>query len=286
VTVNTSYDGELFYDVGTENTFYAAKLRSQPVTIPQEDMLHLRWMARDGICGISPITYAREAVGLAMAAEQHGAASFGNRATPGGVLKHPDTLSEEAAGRLRQQWKEKYQGPQNSAAPAVLEEGMEFQPFEISNEDRQFLETRRFQVEEIARIFRIPPHMIADLSRATFSNIESQSLDYVKNTLMAWLELWEGAIDRDLLRQSERDQGLTVSFDTARILRGTIKERFDAHKVAIESGIKTHNEVRLEEGLNPMDGGDTLLRPLNMAPVGAEFEGGANGDQAGSGNNE
>jgi len=269
VTINTTHSGELFYQLGLEDTFHAAKLADQPVMVPQEDMLHLRWMARDGVTGTSPIACAREAVGLSLAAEKHGAASFGNDATPGGVLEHPQNLSDEAASRLRKQRQEKFQGPANASAPAVLEEGMQFKPFELNNEDRQFLETRKFQVEEISRIFRVPPHMISQLDNATFSNIESQSLDYVKNTLMAWLELWESALDRDLLRNDEQDRGLHVKFDTNRILRGTIDQRFQAHQIALQTGIKSFNEVRLEEGLNPVQGGDQIMRPLNMGFVGS-----------------
>lgn len=280
VTIHTTPDGDIFYQVGVDDSPSGARLKTRDqAMIPQEDMLHLRWMARDGVCGISPIAYQREAVALSLAAEQHGAASFGNDATPGGVLKHPNNLSQEAAQRLRQQWQEKYQGPNKAGAPAVLEEGMEFEKLEISNEDRQFLETRRFQVEEVARIFRVPPHMIGDLSHATFSNIESQSLDYVKNTLMAWLELWESALARDLLSQQERDRGVRFEFDTQRILRGTISERFDAHTKAINNGIKTPNEVREEEGLNPVDGGNTLLRPLNLGRVGVTEDSEQGGDQ-------
>jgi HK97 family phage portal protein len=161
---------------------------------------------------------------------------------------------------------------------------MKFEPAKPSNEDQQFLESRRFQVEEIARIFRIPPHMIGHLDRATFSNIESQSLDYVKNTLMAWLELWEAALKRDLLREGERSRGQYIQFDTQRILRGTQKERYEAHQIALTNGIKSFNEVRKEEGLNPVAGGDQLMRPLNMGFVGQPDPGAA--DQSGDNTDE
>jgi HK97 family phage portal protein len=268
VTIYVAPDGDLFYQISRAGDWEHASLRNAPLMVPKEDIVHLRWMTRDGLEGISPIAYHREAIGLSLAAEQHGAASFNNGVRPSGTLIHPGQLSKEAADRLREQWHSEYGGSGNAGKTIVLEEGMKFEPAKPSNEDQQFLESRRFQVEEIARIFRIPPHMIGHLDRATFSNIESQSLDYVKNTLMAWLELWEAALKRDLLREGERSRGQYIQFDTQRILRGTQKERYEAHQIALTNGIKSFNEVRREEGLNPVAGGDQLMRPLNMGFVG------------------
>ena len=278
VTIYVAPDGDLFYQVSRAGDWEQAALRNAPLMVPKEDMVHLRWMTRDGLEGISPIAYHREAVGLSLAAEQHGAASFNNSVRPSGTLVHPGQLSKDAAERLREQWHGEYGGSGNAGKTIVLEEGMKFEPAKPSNEDQQFLESRRFQVEEIARIFRIPPHMIGHLDRATFSNIESQSLDYVKNTLMAWLELWEGALKRDLLRKSERSQGQYIEFNTRRILRGTQRERFEAHQIALNMGIMSVNEVRVEEGFNPIAGGDEHMRPLNMGTIGQPDPSSENGN--------
>lgn len=267
-TVYSAEDGTLFYQIAKLGTHDLAVLRDVPLLVPQEDILHLRWMPLDGIHGVSPITYAREAVGLSLAAEKHGAASFGNAAKPQGVLKHPAQLTRETAEKLREQWREVYQGPANAGKTMVLEEGMTFEPLKLSNEDAQFLESRKFQVEEIARIFRVPPHMIMHLERATFSNIEQQSLDYVTNTLMSWFELWESAMNRDLLRTKERQQGYYFEFDANRILRGNVKDRFASYATARQWGWMSVNDIRKKEGLNPIAGGDNYLQPANMVPVG------------------
>jgi HK97 family phage portal protein len=228
------------------------------------DVLHLRGFTSNGIVGVTPISHAREAIGLALAAENHGAQLFGNGATPGGVLIHQGKLSEEAAKRLKASWQAAHGGA-NRHGTAVLEEGLKWEQLGITNVDAQFLETRKFQRGEIASLFRVPPHLIGDLERATFSNIEQQSLEFVIHTLMPWVKRWEQRLSRQLLSERDRKTHF-LRFKVDGLLRGDIAGRYDAYAVAITNGWMNRNEVRALEGLNRQDGLDEFLSPLNLAP--------------------
>jgi len=232
-----------------------------------ENVMHIPGFGYDGVVGYSPITLARQAIGLAMATEEYGSRFFGNGARPGGVLKHPLKLSEEAYSRLSKSWDRRHQGLENSQRVAILEEGMDYAAIGIPPEDAQFLETRKFQVNEIARLYRIPPHMIGDLDRATFSNIEHQGIEFVVHTLQPWLVRWEQAIYRDLLSQAERKTYFAEHLVTA-LLRGDTKSRYEAYAVGRQNGWLSANDVRELENMNPVDGGDVYLVPLNMVPAG------------------
>lgn len=227
------------------------------------EMHHLRGLSSDGIVGLDVFDLLRETFGLTMATEQHGAAFFGNGANPGGVLEHPGKLGEEASSRLVKSWNARHQGAASASKLAVLEEGMQYRAIGVEPEKAQFLETRKFQVTDIARAFRIPPHMLADLDRATFSNIEHQSLEFVMHTLTPWLVRWEQALSRDLLtRERRRDHFFKFSVDG--LLRGDIKSRYEAYRTGREWGWLSVNDVRTKEDMNPVEGGDQYLVPLNM----------------------
>lgn len=275
VTIYETADGEIFYDVSPSNEFIRAMIGGSR-RLHSEDVHHVRGMSMDGIYGLSPISYARECVGLALATERHGARLFGNGARPSGVLTVPGTLSAEAAERLKDSWNRAQSGVENAHKTAVLEEGTEFKPLSMTSEDAQFLETRKFQVVEICRIFRVPPHKIAHLEDATFSNIEHQNLDYYNDCLMHHFEAIEAAMARDLLR----DPSLFVEFDVMRLLRGDAAARFEAYATGRNWGIFSVDEIRAREGLNPLpDGrGREYLRPLNMAVVGSGDTSGEGGD--------
>jgi hypothetical protein len=208
-----------------------------------------------------------QSIGVGLALEEYGARFFGNGARPGGVLKHPGILSEDALRRLQASWSADNEGLSNSHRMKILEEGLSYEAIGIPPEEAQFLESKKFQVNEIARWFRIPPHMLADLERATFSNIEEQGLEFVIYTLGPWLTRHEQAIERDLLTEAER-QTLFVEYLVNGLLRGNITSRFQAYQQALQSGWMNANEVRGLENMNPYDGGDTYLQPLNMAPAG------------------
>lgn len=247
---------------------YIYMLNGQEIPLSAERVFHLRGLGSDGVLGYSPIAMARQAIGLALATEEFGARFFGNGARPGIVLQHPGVLSEKARKNLRESWEERHGGLEKSHRIAILEEGMTIQEIGIPPEDAQFIQTRKFQITEIARIFRIPPHMLADLERATFSNIEHQSIEFVVHTLRPWLVRWEQAIHQRLFLPSERDTNF-AEFLVDGLLRGDIKSRYDAYAVGRQWGWLSADDVREMENMNPLpDGkGKMYMVPLNMVPA-------------------
>lgn len=235
-------------------------------TFLQKEIMHIRGMSFDGITGKAPVTIAREAFALAMAAEIHGAKTFGNGASLRGILKIPGVLKKDRAEQLRTQWTELYSGPENTGKTAVLEDGMEFQQISMSNHDAQFIESRKFQLEEIARIYRIPPHKIGHLEKATFSNIEHQDLEYYKNTLLPWLRRIEQAISFSLLT----DGNMFAEFLVDAVLRTDIKTRYEAYGIAIDKSFMKPNEARLKDNMNPDPELDKFVMPMNMKFIGDE----------------
>ncbi|MCB1715100.1 MAG: phage portal protein, partial [Candidatus Competibacteraceae bacterium] len=181
-------------------------------------------------------------------------------------LTHPGTLTDGPLKRLKAQWQDDYAGASNAGKTLVLEEGMDWKQIGLTNEDAQYLETRKFQRSEIASIYRIPPHLIGDLEKSTFSNIEHQGLEFVKYTMAPWFARWEQAISRDLLTERERDRYF-AEFLVDGLLRGDIKSRYDAYSVGRQWGWLSANDVRKLENMNPIDEGDEYLSPLNMIPA-------------------
>ena len=192
-------------------------MKGVTVNLPPSDVLHIPGLGFDGLVGYSPIAMAKNAIGMAIACEEYGAKFFANGATPGGILEHPGTVKDPA--KVRDSWNEAFGGSRNSNKVAVLEEGMKYTPISISPEQAQFLE---FQIDEIARIFRVPPHMVGDLEKSSFSNIEQQSLEFVKYTLEPWIVRWEQSINRVLLTESEK-AAYFVKFNVDGLLRGTTR---------------------------------------------------------------
>lgn len=231
-----------------------------------DEVLHLKGLSDDGLVGLSPIHEFRETLGLAIGTETYAARFFGNYANPGGVLTHPKTLSGPAVERLRAQWEQKHQGVENAHKVAVLEEGMTWQAIGVNPHDSQLLDSRKFSVSEIARIFRVPPHMLADLDRATFSNIEQQSIEFVVHTLRPWLVRWEQRLALALLTPKERASGLFIEFNVDGLLRGDIQSRYAAYAVGRQWGWLSPNDVRALENMNPREdkGGEAYHEPLNM----------------------
>lgn len=234
--------------------------------LPAWRVLHVRGLSGNGIKGYSPIRLAMQTIGLGLGAEEYGARLFGNGSKPGGVLVHPGKLSDTAFARLQKSWNADHQGLSNAHRLRILEEGMKFEETGINPEEAQFLETRRFQINEVARWFNVPPHMIADLDKATFNNIEELGIGFVVYSLGPWLVNLEQTIGLTLLSSDER-KTLFVEHLTAALLRGRTAERYEAYSTAIQTGIMSPNEVRDLENLNPYDGGDVYLLPLNMAPA-------------------
>ena len=231
------------------------------VIYSQDQIMHIRWMSDDGINGMLPVELARDAIGLARACEIHGARYFGNGARPGVVLVTPNEMKSETAAQLRDNWERMHRGADRSSRTAVLTGGLDAKELTgASNQESQFLETRRFQIEEICRIFRVPPHLVGDLTRSSFSNIEQQSIDFVQHSLLPWLRRFEAAFERDLIT----DEALFAEFDTRGFLRGDATMRAAYYQTLYNLGVASINEIRGWESLDPVDGGDERFVQLNM----------------------
>jgi len=239
---------------------------SQQIWINGERIWHLKAFG-DGMWGYSPVELMRNAIGLTLGLEKFGGKFFGNGARPGGVLEHPGKLGPEAGKNLRASWNEMHMGLDNAQKVAILEEGLKWHEIGMPNDDAQFLETRKFQVGEIARIYRVPPHMIGDLERATFSNIEELGIEFVQYTMVPWLTRWEQSIRQNLMVESERKRYYS-EFLVDGLLRGSTLSRYQAYQSGIQSGWFTRADAREKENLNPIDGLEAPLVPLNMTEEG------------------
>lgn len=258
MTVDRNNKGEIYYIYNKEGQTYPLR---------NNEVLHIPGLGFDGLIGYSPIAMAKNAIGMAIATEEYGAKFFANGANPGGVLEHPGVVKDPA--RVRDSWNSVYQGSGNAHRVAVLEEGMKFNSIGIPPEQAQFLQTRKFQINEIARIFRIPPHMIGDLEKSSFSNIEQQSLEFVKYTLDPWVVRWEQAIKRALLSESEKRQYF-VKFNVDGLLRGDYQSRMTGYSIARQNGWMSANDIRRLEDMNLIPeelGGDRYLTNGNMVDI-------------------
>ena len=246
------------------------------VKLRRENILHIPGLGFDGLIGYSPIAMAKNAVGLALATEDYGATFFANGANPGGVLEHPGVIKPEQADRLRESWQSQFGGA-NAHKVAVLEEGLKFHQMSIPPEQAQFLETRKFQINEIARIFRVPPHMVGDLEKSSFSNIEQQSLEFVKYTLDPWVVRWEQSLQQALILPSEKAT-IFIKFNLDGLLRGDYQSRMQGYSTGIQNGFMSVNDVRGLEDMNLLtaeEGGDLHFVNGNMvklADVGAAYK--------------
>ncbi len=266
MTVDRDENGRLYYSYQRTNGD-APTMKGTTVTLRPSDILHIPGLGFDGLVGYSPIAMAKNAIGMAIACEEYGAKFFANGAAPGGVLEHPGTIKDPA--RVRESWQSTFGGSGNANKIAVLEEGMKYTPISISPEQAQFLETRKFQINEIARIFRVPPHMVGDLEKSSFSNIEQQSLEFVKYTLDPWVIRWEQALMRSLLSSEEKSE-FFVKFNLDGLLRGDYASRMSGYAIGRQNGWMSANDIRELENLDriPADeGGDLYLINGNMLPL-------------------
>ncbi|MBO6542303.1 MAG: phage portal protein [Alphaproteobacteria bacterium] len=251
---------EVKQDPNTFKLIYRVAVRDgQILEVPQSSMFHVRDFTENGFEGVSRLKQGADSIGLALASERWGAQLFGNGARPSGILSTDGKLGAEQMKLIAESWKSAH-GGKNALGTAVLDGGMKFSPLVMNNTDAQFLETRKFQVNEIARIYRIPPHMLADLDKASFSNIEHQSLEFVKYTLMPWLRRIESAINTQLIDTD----GVYAEFLVDGLLRGDVKARYEAYQIAISIGVMSPNEVRALENLNPREGGDEFIPAENI----------------------
>lgn len=240
---------------------------ADPVWFRADQVWHTRLFGMDGVLGLSPITVLREALGAALAVQEYGGRFFSNGASPSGVLKHPMRLTPEAYQRLRDSWTAQQGGLTNAHKPAILEEGMDWTQIGIPPEDAQFLETRKFDRSQVAGIFRVPAHLVNDLEKATFSNVEHLDIGFVKHSLMPYLVKIEKSAQRDLIPERERAD-LFVEHLVDGLLRGDFATRTQGYATLVQAGIMTPNEAREKENMNALDGLDVPLQPLNMVPVG------------------
>ncbi len=274
MNVDRDDKGQIYYEYRTSSD--DAPINKQAtVKLKPYDVLHISGLGFDGLVGYSPIAMAKNAIGLAIAAEEYGSKFYANGAAPSGVLEHPGILKDPS--KVRESWTQTFGGSSNSHKVAVLEEGMKYTPISINPSDAQFLETRKFQINEIARIFRIPPHMVGDLEKSSFSNIEQQSLEFVKYTLDPWVSRWEQSLMRSLFTQEEKKKYF-VKFNVDGLLRGDYQSRMNGYAVGIQNGFMSPNDIR---GLENMDlipeelGGNKYMCNGNMidiASVGKQYE--------------
>ena len=266
MSVDRDENGKLYYTY-TRSDCEPNAMNGSSVVLEPKDVLHIPGLGFDGLVGYSPIAMAKNAIGLAIATEEFGSKFFANGAAPSGVLEHPGTIKDPS--RVREAWQSQFGGSGNSGKVAVLEEGMKYTPISISPEQAQFLETRKFQINEIARIFRVPPHMVGDLEKSSFSNIEQQSLEFVKYTLDPWVVRWEQSLSRSLLSEDEKKQYF-FKFNLEGLLRGDYQSRMNGYAIARQNGWMSANDIRELEDLDklsPEQGGDLYLVNGNMLPL-------------------
>jgi len=267
MTVSRDKNGEIYYIYTTTSDENPNFKDYGSVVLRKQDVLHIPGLGFDGLVGYSPIAMAKNAVGMTIATEEYGASFFANGANPGGVLEHPGVLKDPK--KVRDSWNEVYRGTANAHKIAVLEEGMKYQQIGIPPEEAQFLETRKFQINEIARLYRIPPHMVGDLEKSSFSNIEQQSLEFVKYTLDPWVIRWEQAMQRSLLLPKEK-QEFFIRLNVDGLLRGDYQSRMNGYAVGIQNGFLCPNDVRELENMNLIPdekGGNKFLCNGNMVDL-------------------
>ncbi len=267
VTVKLDPSGSRIYEVKTEGK------PAKP--FQQQDIFHLPGLSLNGWQGVSVLGYARETIGLAMATEKHGAKLFSNGAKMGGILTYPGRWKDPETGRKVAASFDAETSGDSAHGTVVLEEGMKWEKVTMTSDDAQFLETRKFQVPEIARFFRMPLHKIQEMGGATFSNIEQQALEFLTDCIMPWLCRWEQTLNTSLLTEKEQSE-FYFEFLVDGLLRGDIQSRYEAYSRGILSGFMTRNEVRARENLNWLDGLDEPLYPTNMALAGMDQAGGTN----------
>jgi HK97 family phage portal protein len=265
--VSRATNGELIYTYRRDKEESREDPGGGTVILRRDQVLHIPGLGFDGLLGYSPIAMAKNAVGLAIATEEYGATFFQNGANPGGVLEHPSVIKD--VQRVKDAWNSQFQGTDRAHKIAVLEEGMKFQAVGIPPEQAQFLHTRKFQINEIARIFRVPPHMVGDLEKSSFSNIEQQSLEFVKYTLDPWVIRWEQCLQQSLMLPTEKGK-VFIKFNLDGLLRGDYASRMGGYATARQNGWMSANDIRELEDMNRIsveEGGDLYLVNGNMIPI-------------------
>lgn len=273
VQVLEAVDGSIYYNVSRIGLWQLAMLQDFPVAIPQENMFHWRGLTFNTLVGASVIALARDSMGLAMGQEQQAARWLKNGARMSGVIKHPKTLSEPVAARLKASWDEFYSGIQNVGKTAILEEGMEYQALSLTSVDLEFLNSRTFQVQDVCRWFAVPPYKLGIPDKTATKNISESEQEYVNSAIAPDLDLWEQRIEFTF---DLANDDLHVDFDEAPLLRADALTRFNTYRVGILSSVLKPNEARKAERLPAEPGwADDLQRPSNIASLGSDVSGNA-----------
>jgi HK97 family phage portal protein len=263
--------GGIFYRVTPNGLHMLAELAGQPFLIPADDMLHVRGFSLNGLAGASRIALAKEAIGLALGYERQAAQYMSQGASSSGILTTDKSLTPEAAKRMAQDWRDMKSGLQNAGKIVVLEQGLKYQPTTLSATDAEYIAARGLQTQEVARVFRIPAHMLGDLARSTNNNISQQAQEYINLTMSSYTSRWAWKLDVDF---GLRGQGLFVDYDLTQLTRGDQTQRYSNYARAVSGGFLTQNEARKDDGRDPLPGGDELLKPSNLAAAGSHATGG------------
>lgn len=267
IDVQRDDKGEIYYVYSRSSDENPNFKEYGDIKLKKADVLHIPGLGFDGLIGYSPIAMAKNAVGMTLACEEYGASFFANGANPGGVLEHPGVLKDPS--KVRDSWNAVYRGTSNAHKIAVLEEGMKYQQVGIPPEEAQFLETRKFQINEIARLYRIPPHMVGDLEKSSFSNIEQQSLEFVKYTLDPWVIRWEQSLQKALLLPGEKGKYF-IKLNVDGLMRGDYQSRMNGYSIGRQNGWLSANDIREMEDMNPLsdeEGGNLYLINGNMCKL-------------------
>lgn len=258
---------------------YITNINGQQFTFRPDQIFHVAYMAVDGVYGVAPIQYARNTVGISLALDKFVSKFFGNGGHLGGAVQMPKGMKEDAIKSFAATWKETYAGSDNAFKTAFLPDGMTYAPMGTVPYKAQMLEQRLFQIRELARIYRVPLHKIGDLERATFSNIEHQGIEFKQDTIQPWSTKWEQECNRKLLLEREKGK-LRTRFDLTTLTRADTQQLTASLVQKVNAGIVTLNEARAELDLAPVEGGDKLRVPLNMARIDDPAAGGASTDPA------
>jgi len=259
-------------DKQTKRLIYTIKDGIAEKKLTRDQVFHVAGPSFDGIVGLSPIEYMSGAIRLGLSYEKFGVNFYKNGANAGGVIRHPTSLSYEAFQRLRNEFQKSYQGLANTGKPIILEDGAEYQQLTIKPADAQLIENKRFQLEDIARIYRVPLHLIQNLDRATNNNIEHQSLEFIMYTMLPWFKRIEENANMQLLTTQQRKQGYFLESKIDGLLRGDASSRATAYATGRQWGWLSVNDIRKLENMNPIENGGIYLQPMNMIEAGTKIE--------------
>ncbi|KGM99574.1 phage portal protein [Clostridium botulinum] len=257
-------------DKATGRLLYFIDGKTEPKT--RDEILHIPGLTLDGYIGITPLSYAALTIDIGLSQDKFERNFYHNRASTSGIFQYPNELGDEAFQRLKKDIKKNYTGLSNAGVPMILEGGGQFKEVTMKLTDAQFLESKRFRIEDVCRVFRVPLHLVQDLSRSTNNNIEHQGLEFIVYTMLPWFKRWEENFNLQLLSKESRRKNRYFEFNISGLLRGDIKSRYEAYAQGRQWGWLSVNDIRRLENMNPIPNGDIYLEPLNMGEAGKQEE--------------